>query len=67
MCVSSSSGAMGKASKPVAAVASVAIGPYCSQCLMSHLWVISSQVLCPVTLQCTCQNNGVNVWCVTWS
>ncbi len=50
VCVYSSSGAMGKVSKPVAAVASVAVGPYRSQCLMSHVWVLSPPVLCPVPL-----------------
>ncbi len=37
VCVYSISGAMGKVSKPVAAVVPVAIGPYCSLCLMSHV------------------------------
>ncbi len=48
VCVSSSSGAMGKVGKPVAAVASVSIGPYYSQCLMSHVWVLSPPVPYPV-------------------
>ncbi len=48
MCVYSSFGAMEKVSKPVAAVASVAIGPYCFQRLMSHLWVLSPPAPCPI-------------------
>ncbi len=39
---------MGKVSKPEAAVVSVAIGPYCFQCLMSNLWVLSPPVPGPV-------------------
>ena len=55
---------MGKVSKPVAAVASVAIGPYCSQCLMSHVWVLSPPSPCPIP---SCQTIDIRVCCVTWS
>ncbi len=48
LCVYSSSGAMGKVSKPVAAVAAVAISLYCSPCLMSHVWALSPPVPLPI-------------------
>ncbi len=61
LCVHGSSEAMGKVSKPVTAVASVAIGPYY---VSSRVGVIATSTLaCPFP----CQNNGVNGWCVTWS
>ncbi len=46
-CVYGSSGAMGKVSKSVAAVGSVAIGPYYPMCLMSRVWVLLLPVPCP--------------------
>ncbi len=52
VCAYSSSGAMVKVNKPVAAVASVAIGHYSSPCLMSHKLVLSPPVPCPANFPC---------------
>ncbi len=58
VCVYSGSGAMGKVSKTVAAVVSVAIVLHCSQCLLSHVWVLSPPVPCP---SLSCQNVEIGI------
>ncbi len=56
---------MGKVSKPVPAVASVAISHHCSLSLMSHEWGIIATSTLPLSFS-PVSTNGVNVWFVTW-